>query len=262
LSSLVINQETREKKTQALFLLLTCLLIAVGIAAMLYFYFRLRKINREIVLQQAQTISNTEIVNKLNQEKARVSSQLDPEIFFRTINRLEQNSQREVTAEKNLELVNELAVVMRSSLNLVTSERIGLSDEIAFLTSYFRLEDLNDNLQKKAVFGFENDADTEGYAIAPMLVQPIVHHILHQHSARPDQEFPVFYFRMSNIENTPCFEVRVTPLPKSTIDKNNKAYTVALARIEQEWIKAGKNVHGVHQTSGELVIGIPLEELY
>ncbi|MBC7862741.1 MAG: histidine kinase [Bacteroidia bacterium] len=266
----VLQDRTEEKSEQLFFVFLICLLVFCGIGTVFYFYFRIRKKNKIILRQQQQTIQNTVLVNELNEKLARFSSQIDPEIFFRTIEHLKQECKSNFSSEQSMEIVSELAALMRSSLELGSKNKITLAEELSFLKKYFYLEKLNEKILKEAVFEFVGEEDSDAYELSPMLLQPLFYAIIAAVNRKTINEQLTFLFEIKKTQEVHFLECRAKELPlllfqgglQSDFYEKEKSFQAAHSRIRDEWKKAGKEVPAVNWLNGELVIIIPLTEIY
>lgn len=121
------------------------------------------------------TIENEKLKLELNQLK----TQLQPHFFFNTINNMYSLSMQQ--SPRTPDMINDLSGIMRYVLYDARQERVLLTQEVDFIRSYIRLENIRHD--QKDLISLLVQGDTAKISIEPLMFLPLIEnsfkHALH-----------------------------------------------------------------------------------
>ncbi len=107
----------------------------------------------------------------LNQKLLAIQAKMNPHFMFNALNSI-QNYIIDSDTDNALMYLSEFAKLMRQTVDYSSMSQITLSEEIAFLERYVRIEQMR--FTSKIVLEKEIDATALGLTIPPMILQPLV----------------------------------------------------------------------------------------
>jgi two-component system LytT family sensor kinase len=123
---------------------------------------------------------NTLETEKLKLELNHLKSQVQPHFFFNTLNNLYSLSVQ--GSPKTPLMINDLSGIMRYILYDTRNDKVPLRQEVEFINSYIRLENLRHT--REDIVDFAVQGDIRGILIEPLLFLPLIEntfkHALHQ----------------------------------------------------------------------------------
>lgn len=162
------------------FLLGSFVLICIG----LYIIYRnrIQKIKRE---ERAKS----EVQKRLAETKMEaLQSQMNPHFIFNAMNSI-QNYIIDNNTDDALMYMGEFSKIIRQTLNNSSAQRIALSNEIEYLQSYIKLENMRFKNQVEFELIIDEELDLFETEIPPMLIQPFIEnvfvHAFDSHSINP-----------------------------------------------------------------------------
>lgn len=162
------------------FLLGSFVLICIG----LYIIYRnrIQKIKRE---ERAKS----EVQKRLAETKMEaLQSQMNPHFIFNAMNSI-QNYIIDNNTDDALMYMGEFSKIIRQTLNNSSAQRIALSNEIEYLQSYIKLENMRFKNQVEFELIIDKELDLFETEIPPMLIQPFIEnvfvHAFDSHSINP-----------------------------------------------------------------------------
>jgi tetratricopeptide (TPR) repeat protein len=146
------------------------ILLAIGIG---WFIGYRQKNRRERELWQQQKMAAENLLNVQTSELKALRSQINPHFIFNCLNAVKslvlQNQNDAASA-----YVTKFSRLVRLVLENSRSEWITLEQELETLTLYLDIEQMRFNNRFQYWINLENDVDTEGVKLPPMLIQPYV----------------------------------------------------------------------------------------
>lgn len=139
-------------------------LVGLVIAAMRFYT---RKIRKE---EEERNKINTSI---LGLKMKTLQKQLDPHFIFNALNSI-QGYILEQETENALDYLSDFSTVLRKNINNADKDYISLSDEIAYLKHYVKLEQMRFMNQFIFEITINKDINPYNYHIPPMLLQPFI----------------------------------------------------------------------------------------
>ncbi len=133
----------------------------------------------KLLFKNQHTLETVE-TEKLKLELNQLKSQLQPHFFFNTINNMYSLSVQ--NSPKTPQMINDLSEIMRYMLYDTRNEKVPLQQEVDFIKSYIRLENLRHS--KDNIIDFTVQGNTTGIEIEPLLFLPLIEntfkHCLHK----------------------------------------------------------------------------------
>jgi ligand-binding sensor domain-containing protein/uncharacterized membrane-anchored protein YhcB (DUF1043 family) len=165
---------------------LSMVIILILFAGYLFIRYRFREIKKE-----------AEITRKLEVLKLEaLKAQMNPHFIFNAFNSIQKYILNQ-DSNSALNYMSDFAMLIRKTLDNSTREKVCLTDEISYLKSYIELEKrriLNLNYQIE----IDEDIDSDGIFIPPMLIQPVVENsILHGIRHLEGEGMVTIIFRLS-----------------------------------------------------------------
>jgi hypothetical protein len=146
------------------------ILLAIGVG---WFIGYRQKNRRERELWQQQKMTAENLLNVQTSELKALRSQINPHFIFNCLNAVKslvlQNQNDAASA-----YVTKFSRLVRLVLENSRSEWITLEQELETLTLYLDIEQMRFNNRFQYWINLENDVDTEGVKLPPMLIQPYV----------------------------------------------------------------------------------------
>ncbi len=102
-----------------------------------------------------------------------LQKQLDPHFIFNALNSI-QGYILEQETENALDYLSDFSTVLRKNINNADKDYISLSDEIAYLKLYVKLEQMRFMNQFIFEITINKDINPYNYHIPPMLIQPFI----------------------------------------------------------------------------------------
>jgi hypothetical protein len=161
---------------------LLCIFAIVSIGAYLIYLNRIRRIKNE---EQAKT----KVQKRLAETKMEaLQSQMNPHFIFNAMNSI-QNFIIDNNTDDALMYMGEFSKIIRQTLNNSSKQRITLADEIEYLQSYIKLENMRFKNQVTVELSIDKELDLFEVEVPPMLIQPFIEnvfvHAFDSHSIQP-----------------------------------------------------------------------------
>lgn len=161
--------------------LLSCFAIITILGYLIY-------INR-IRAVKKQERAKSEIQKRLAETKMEaLQSQMNPHFIFNAMNSI-QNYIIDNNTDDALMYMGEFSKIIRQTLNNSSVQRIALSDEIEYLQSYIKLENMRFKNKVEVLLLVDEGLDLFETQIPPMLIQPFIEnvfvHAFDSHSINP-----------------------------------------------------------------------------
>ena len=117
-----------------------------------------------------------------------LQSQMNPHFIFNAMNSI-QNYIIDNNTDDALMYMGEFSKIIRQTLNNSSAQRIALSNEIEYLQSYIKLENMRFKNQVEFELIIDKELDLFETEIPPMLIQPFIEnvfvHAFDSHSVNP-----------------------------------------------------------------------------
>ena len=172
------------------FLLGSFVLICIG----LYIIYRnrIQKIKRE---ERAKS----EVQKRLAETKMEaLQSQMNPHFIFNAMNSI-QNYIIDNNTDDALMYMGEFSKIIRQTLNNSSAQRIALSNEIEYLQSYIKLENMRFKNQVEFELIIDEELDLFETEIPPMLIQPFIENVfVHAFDSRSVNPKLIISFKQSD----------------------------------------------------------------
>lgn len=110
---------------------------------------------------------------QLETELKAITSQVNPHFFFNTLNHLYGLALKE-NALQTAEVIDQLALMMRYSLESINQPYVPLSEELAFLSHYITLQSARLPVAVRQRIHIQFPSPSDKYSITPMLLIPFV----------------------------------------------------------------------------------------
>lgn len=162
------------------FILSFIILLSLTVYAL--YRFRIRQIN-----QQAQ--QKVHLQKRLADTRMEaLLSQMNPHFIFNAMNSI-QHYILDHDTDNALAYLGEFSRLIRTTLNYSSKMRISLEEELAYLSTYIKLETMRTNHRINVQVNVDESIDTFAVEIPPMLIQPFLEnafiHAFDQHSQNP-----------------------------------------------------------------------------
>lgn len=156
--------------------------VLIGICVYLIYIHRIRTIKN-------QERGKAEVQKRLAETKMEaLQSQMNPHFIFNAMNSI-QNYIIDNNTDDALMYMGEFSKIIRQTLNNSSVQRIALSNEIEYLQSYIKLENMRFKNQVEFELIIDEELDLFETEIPPMLIQPFIEnvfvHAFDSHSINP-----------------------------------------------------------------------------
>lgn len=199
---------------------------------------------KRITIIQNQERTKAEVQKRLAETKMEaLQSQMNPHFIFNAMNSI-QYYIIENNTDDAMMFLGEFSKLIRQTLNNSSKQRINLADELQYLRSYVKLE----NMRFKNIVNFDihldDDLDLFETEIPPMLIQPFVENVF-VHAFDANSNNPVLILSFKRLDHQLICEIkdngkgmRIENLNKLNISKGIKLAKERIALFQSNHLKA------------------------
>jgi tetratricopeptide (TPR) repeat protein len=180
-----IHVLNREKKVQKRLIVISSIGL-LGLLLLLIFVLRAKSLQRKLLIKEKES-QMIELDQKMNElEQTALRAQMNPHFIFNCL-----NSVQRYVIQHDIEGVNRylsvFAGLIRQTLENSGKKYVTLRDELSYLETYIRVEQMRSGEFFDYDIRVDADIDAAGIQIPNMLVQPFVENCI-RHGLQPDRE--------------------------------------------------------------------------
>ncbi len=190
---------------------------------------------------------------KLQSEIQHLKYQLQPHFFFNSLNNI--YSLVDVSQERAKKTIHRLGKLMRYLLYETNIERVGLQDEIDFMTQYIELMRLR--YSEKIAISYTFPKNAHKIKIAPLLFITLIENAF-KHGIPASKE-ATLTFHMEVIGNTLVFTTVNQNFPKKVNDKSGSGIGLENLGKRLELLYPNKHTFTNTQANGNFTVVLTLE---
>jgi len=203
-----------------------------------------------------------EIVNNmLNAEISLLKSQVNPHFLFNTLNSIYSLANKR--SEKTADAIVRLSNLIRYMLYDTDKEMVSLDQEIEYIGNYIQLQKLR--LYNNVDIQLNIEGDTEGIAIAPMILIPFIENAFKHGIDTSNSSFITITLKVTDIDMEFRVENSISSITESGKEKNS-GIGIKNVKRRLNLLYQGKHILNIKKQADtyliKLIININQNELH